>query len=203
MTPADPPSLQTFRNVLNNELTTTATTRHAICPSTEEPLWEVPVSTQEDVDRAVSAGKVAFRSWSKLSQDERAGYLNKFADAIEANKQELIELLGKEVGKPPQAGGFELFLVMGLARGIPEMRLKDEKVIDDADVRDSPDMHLAALANSPSSALPSSAMFPSVWVSVSSRGTSPSPLVLASCSAPCLPATPSSGRRRRSRPTRA
>ncbi|RYP72516.1 hypothetical protein DL771_004156 [Monosporascus sp. 5C6A] len=123
----------TFHNVINNELTDTPTMRHTICPSTEEPLWNVPVSTQEDVDRAVSAAKAAFPGWSKLSQDERADYLNKFADAIEANKEEFIELLGKEVGKPPQAGSFELSLVMGLARETPKLRLKEEKVIDDAD----------------------------------------------------------------------
>ncbi|RYP81430.1 hypothetical protein DL769_001996 [Monosporascus sp. CRB-8-3] len=123
----------TFRNVINNELTNTATVRHTICPSTEEPLWDVPVSTQEDVDRAVSAAKAAFPRWSKLSPDERADYLNKFADAIEANKEELIELLGKEVGKPPQAGSFELFLTMGLARETPKLRLKEEKVIDGTD----------------------------------------------------------------------
>lgn len=121
-----------FHNVINNELTDTATTRHTKCPSTEEPLWDVPVSTQADVDRAVSAGQAAFASWSKLSQDERAEYLNKFADAIEANKQDFVELLGKEVGKPPQAGAFELFLVMNLARETPKLRLQEDKVIDDA-----------------------------------------------------------------------
>lgn len=78
---------------------------------------------------------VAFLSWKRLSQDERATYLNRFADAIEANRGEFIELLGKEVGKPPQAGGFELSLVMGLARETPKLRLKEEKIIDDAEVR--------------------------------------------------------------------
>jgi acyl-CoA reductase-like NAD-dependent aldehyde dehydrogenase len=115
-------------------LVTTSKTRHSVNPSTEEALWEVPVSTQEDVDKAVSAGKAAFPAWSKLSQDERAEYLNKFADAIEANKDEFAGLLGKEVGKPPQAAGFEMFLVMGLARETPKLRLKEEKKIDDSDV---------------------------------------------------------------------
>ena len=82
----------------------------------------------------MSAAKAAFVSWSKLSQDDRAEYLNRFADAIEANKSAFIELLGKEVGKPPQAGAFEMFLVMGLARDTPKMRLKEETVIDDAEV---------------------------------------------------------------------
>ncbi|VUC35647.1 unnamed protein product [Clonostachys rosea] len=122
-----------FQNVINNELTSTAATRHAICPSTEKPLWEVPVSTAEDLDRAVAAGKAAFPAWSKLSYDERQKYLDKFADAIEANQEGFIQLLGQEVGKPPQAGGFELYLVMGLARGIPQLRIKEEKIIDDDD----------------------------------------------------------------------
>ncbi|CAH0056973.1 unnamed protein product [Clonostachys solani] len=122
-----------FQNVINNELTSTATTRHAVCPSTEKPLWDVPVSTAEDLDRAVAAGKAAFPAWSKLSYDERQKYLDKFADAIEENQEGFIKLLGQEVGKPPQAGGFELYLVMGLARGIPQLRIKEDKIIDDDD----------------------------------------------------------------------
>jgi len=82
----------------------------------------------------VSAGKAAFQSWSKLTQDERAGYLNKFADAIEANQQEFVDLLGKELGKPVQAAGFEMYLVMGLARETPKLRLKEEKPVDDEEV---------------------------------------------------------------------
>ncbi|KAI3327315.1 aldehyde dehydrogenase [Xylariaceae sp. AK1471] len=123
----------TFHNVINNRLRNTPTTRHTICPSTEEPLWEAPVSTREDVDRAVSAAKAAFPAWRKLSQDERAVYLNKFADAIEMNLYGFIDLLGKEVGKPPQAASFEMFLVMGVARETPKLRLKEEKPVDDAD----------------------------------------------------------------------
>ncbi|CAH0056304.1 unnamed protein product [Clonostachys solani] len=122
-----------YQNVINNELTSTSATRHAICPSNEEPLWEVPVSTKEDLDRAVNFAKAAYSTWGKLSIDERAQYLNKFADAIEANKSQIIELLGKELGKPPQAAGFEFDLTMGLARETPKMRLNEEKPIDDED----------------------------------------------------------------------
>lgn len=120
--------------MINNELTNTATTRHTVCPSNEEPLWEVPVSGVEEVNRAVGAAKAAFPAWSKLSQDERADYLVRFADAIEANRQGFASLLGKELGKPPQAADFEMSLVMGLARETPKLRLKEEKPIDDEEV---------------------------------------------------------------------
>ncbi|KAH7310531.1 Aldehyde/histidinol dehydrogenase [Stachybotrys elegans] len=123
----------TFHNVINNELVSTSTTRQAINPSTEEPLWDSPVSTQEHVDKAVSAARAAWPAWKKLSQDERAAYLNKFADAIEANQEAFVELIGKEAGKPPQAAGFEFFLTMASARETPKLRLKEEKPEDNED----------------------------------------------------------------------
>ncbi|KAI1288176.1 aldehyde dehydrogenase [Xylaria venustula] len=121
-----------FYNVINNELVDTTLNRHTICPSNKQRLgFESPVSTQEDVNRAVQCAANAYSSWSRLSYDERAIYLNKFADAIESYTDRFITLLGYEAGKPPQAAGFEMFLVMNLARKIPLLRLKEEKPIDD------------------------------------------------------------------------
>lgn len=97
-------------------------------PSTEEQLAEVPISTQEDVDRAVAAAQAAFPAWSNLSQDDRAAYLYKFADAIEANQQGFTKLLGDEVGKTPQGVGIELFMVGHRIRETLKMRLTEEKV---------------------------------------------------------------------------
>ncbi|KAF5617209.1 aldehyde dehydrogenase (NAD+) [Fusarium tjaetaba] len=122
-----------FQNVINSQRSSTLKTRRGICPSTEEPLWESPVSTQDDVNRAVSAAKAAYPAWRKLSWDERASYLVKFADAIEAHKQEFIDLLGREAGKPLQAGGFELMLVMEHVRETPKLRIKEDKPEDNKD----------------------------------------------------------------------
>jgi acyl-CoA reductase-like NAD-dependent aldehyde dehydrogenase len=114
--------------VINNELTTTAKTRHAVNPSTNEPLPAVPVSTQQDVDRAVAAARAAFPAWSSLSQDERAGYLLKLADAIDANQEGFAKLLGEEAGKPPQGAGLEMFLTGVQIRGTVQHRLTEEKI---------------------------------------------------------------------------
>lgn len=117
---------------MDNKLSTTAKTRRAVNPSNEEELAEVPVSTQEDVDRAVEAAKAAFPSWSGLSQDDRAAYLVKFVEAVDANQQELSALLGKETGKPPQAAGAELFILSQQIREIIKFRLTEE-VIEESD----------------------------------------------------------------------
>lgn len=120
--------------MVDNELTTTSETRHATNPSTSEPLPAVPVSTQEDVDRAVAAAKAAFPAWSSLSQDERAEYLAKFADAIDANRDGLAKLLGEEAGKPPQGVGLELHLTTTQIRGTIKLRLT-EQTIEETDER--------------------------------------------------------------------
>lgn len=109
-------------------MTTTPETRHAINPSTSEPLPAVPVSSQEHVDQAVTAAQDAFPAWSSLSQDERAEYLLKFADAIDANQEGFAKLLGEEAGKPPQAVGIELYLTTVQIRGTAKNRLVEEKV---------------------------------------------------------------------------
>lgn len=122
--------------MIENELTTTAKLRRAVDPSTGEHLPEVPVSTQEDVDRAVAAAQAAFPPWRDLTQDERAAYLHKFVDAIEANQQEFIELLGKETGKPPQGAGAELFLLGAHIRELLGFRLTENKIEETDEVSD-------------------------------------------------------------------
>ncbi|KAI8627986.1 Aldehyde/histidinol dehydrogenase [Xylariaceae sp. FL1651] len=121
-----------FFNVINNKTVETTKKRSTICPSNKQALdFESPISSKEDVDQAVSYATDAYTSWSKLSYDQRAEYLNKFADAIEAYQDAFVKLLGLEAGKPPQAAGFEMFFVMTLARQIPLLRLKEEKPVDD------------------------------------------------------------------------
>lgn len=108
--------------------------RRAIDPSTGQELAEVPISTQEDIDRAVSAAQAAFPSWRDLTQDDRAAYLKKFVDAIDAHQQQFSQLLGREAGKPPQAVGIELFLLSHQIRETLNFRLTEEQIEDTDEV---------------------------------------------------------------------
>lgn len=67
----------------------TGQTLETLNPSNKEPLGSVPVAGETDVNRAVEAGKTAFKDWSGLPLTERATYLVKLADAILENKDEL------------------------------------------------------------------------------------------------------------------
>lgn len=90
----------TFSNVIDGKLSATSKTRHGINPATGKPNPEVPVSTPEDVDRAVAAGQNAFKAWAKTPYAERQKAMLAFADALEQEKDAFAEMLTQEQGKP-------------------------------------------------------------------------------------------------------
>jgi betaine-aldehyde dehydrogenase len=61
----------------------------SINPSNMEKLAEVPAAGEADVDHAVKAAKTAFKDWSRLPIKERARCLERLADRIEENADEL------------------------------------------------------------------------------------------------------------------
>lgn len=73
-------------------------------PATEEVLAEVSEAQAEDVDLAVYAARQAFEGgeWPKLSAAERSHLIYKFADLLEAHKEELAQLETLDNGKPYQ-----------------------------------------------------------------------------------------------------
>ncbi len=71
-----------------------------INPATGKVLAQAPSATAEQMDQAIAAANTAFKSWSALSYDERQGYLNRYADALQEHRDDLVRLLTLEQGKP-------------------------------------------------------------------------------------------------------
>jgi betaine-aldehyde dehydrogenase len=78
-------------------------TEDVINPATGEVIAEAPLSTKEDVDRAVAAAKKAFESWGVTTPAERATALLAIADLIERKAEEISDLEAADAGKPRQA----------------------------------------------------------------------------------------------------
>ncbi len=72
-------------------------------PATGEELAQAPVSSPEDVDRAVRAASDAFESWSNTTPGERALALIRLADALEEHGEEIAALEIANAGKPAAA----------------------------------------------------------------------------------------------------
>jgi betaine-aldehyde dehydrogenase len=74
-----------------------------INPATREVIASAPLSSEEDVDRAVAAAKGAFETWSATTPAERSAALLKLADRIEENADEIADIESANAGKPRQA----------------------------------------------------------------------------------------------------
>ena len=71
-------------------------------PTTGEVICQVAEGDKADVDLAVKAARKAFDEgpWSKMNASDRARLLNKLADLIEQNQEELAALETLDNGKP-------------------------------------------------------------------------------------------------------
>jgi acyl-CoA reductase-like NAD-dependent aldehyde dehydrogenase len=86
-----------------------------INPATEEVITEVPRGSIDDVDKAVSAARHAFASWSATTPAERAKYLTAFRDALAARGDEIAALISADLGAP-RAKSFGFHVEHGLSK---------------------------------------------------------------------------------------
>lgn len=129
---APPLEFDTFYNVIDNELTSTSATRHGINPATCEPNPEVPVSTHEDVDKAVASARKAFKPWAATPLEKRREALLAFGDAIEECSKDFAQMLTKEQGKPlsqsiQEAGMAKMWIQAFCAMKMPEEVLEEDE----------------------------------------------------------------------------
>jgi malonate-semialdehyde dehydrogenase (acetylating) / methylmalonate-semialdehyde dehydrogenase len=101
-------------------------------PATGEVIAETPLSTAEDVERAVTKAQEAFPTWSATPVVERARLLFRFKALLEEHFEELRDLVTLENGKDAKDAGGEVrrgIEVVEFACGMPTL-LMGETVRD-------------------------------------------------------------------------
>jgi aldehyde dehydrogenase (NAD+) len=97
-----------FKNAIGGERVAAhgGETFETIVPATGEVLGTFPRSAAADVDRAVAAAKAAFEEWRLVPAPERGTILFRFAELLREHKDELTDLMTREMGKVrAEAGG--------------------------------------------------------------------------------------------------
>jgi len=79
-----------------------------IDPATEEPIGDVPMGGEADVDRAVAAAREAFEHWSQTTPGERSMMLWRLAQKMEDSADKLARLESSNVGKPMSVASFDV-----------------------------------------------------------------------------------------------
>jgi len=94
-----------LQNFIDGEFVDAAdgATEEVINPANGEAIAEMPLSNEDDVNKAVEAAKRAFPSWATTTPGERGTALLKLADLIEEHAEELADLESADAGKPRQA----------------------------------------------------------------------------------------------------
>src|ERR1044072_6233291 len=93
--------VKTYGNFIDGEWSAPAEggTEGVLNPATGEEIAKAPLSTKEDVDRAVGAARRAFETWSVTTPMERSNALLKLADALEGRAEELGRIEATNAGK--------------------------------------------------------------------------------------------------------
>ncbi len=68
-------------------------------PTTGRVFERFPITTKDDVEAKVAKAHEAFRTWSRLDVDERAVYLQRFAEILRKRKEEIGKTMTLEMGK--------------------------------------------------------------------------------------------------------
>jgi aminomuconate-semialdehyde/2-hydroxymuconate-6-semialdehyde dehydrogenase len=108
-------------------------------PSTGSVYGQIPDSGSEDIDIAVKAAKKAFPSWSVLPAEKRFLILNKIAELIDTNADELALAETNDNGKPlwlskmvdiPRASSNFRFFATGIMHFANESHSMEDKAVN-------------------------------------------------------------------------
>ncbi|TFH36942.1 MAG: aldehyde dehydrogenase family protein [Anaerolineales bacterium] len=89
-------------------------------PGTGEVIDRVPLATLEDAERAVEAAQRGKLAMGKCPAHERSAILVRIANAMEANKEALSNLLAQENGKPIRQTREEIAASIRIFQGFAE-----------------------------------------------------------------------------------
>jgi betaine-aldehyde dehydrogenase len=95
---------ETLSNFIDGErVASSGETEAVLNPATGGELARAPISSAEDVDRAVKAARRAFDGWSNTTPAQRAQALLAIADLVQEHGDELARLEALNAGKPIEA----------------------------------------------------------------------------------------------------
>jgi acyl-CoA reductase-like NAD-dependent aldehyde dehydrogenase len=100
-------------------------------PTTEEVVGRIAEGTPEDVDRAVAAAKEAFPGWAETSSDDRAKYLQRIAEGLQARMEPLAKLITEEMGMPVRLSqiiqvGLPMTTFMSMSQVLQEVKFEEQ-----------------------------------------------------------------------------
>lgn len=122
-----------YRLLIDGQLENAAQTFEVFNPASNAVIAHAPQASPAQLEKAITAAAIAFKSWSALSWEERSAYVQRYADALQARREELITLLTLEQGKPRHSmATTEVDAAIFWVREVGKRKL-ESRVIEDTD----------------------------------------------------------------------
>ena len=123
--------------IINGKKVFSSNTFSVLNPANEEVIAECPIASKGQLDEAVSAASIAFKTWSAEPDNIKAEACGNISAAITEYAEELAHLLTLEQGKPLNGAGsrFELGGAAGWAGYTSSLSLPVKTIQDDDSAR--------------------------------------------------------------------
>ena len=79
-----------------------------ICPANGKVYYSTQGADEAQTNEALEAAQRAFKTWSKTTLNERAGWITKLCNAMEAHRADFVEAVTHEMGKAYGEAGNDL-----------------------------------------------------------------------------------------------
>lgn len=97
-----------YGNLINGEWVFSESNISITSPIDQSVIGSIPAMTKEEVNLAVQTAAEAQKSWKHVTIDEKAEILYRAADILLENKEELAELMVKEIAKDKKSSRSEV-----------------------------------------------------------------------------------------------
>ncbi len=127
--------MRTFRHLIGGRLVESDTKFDVINPATEAIVAQAPDASMDQLDAAVAAAQAAFAAWSQTDPSDRKQLVLAMAAAVSEHRDELIELLVQEQGKPVSNATGEVGATSYFAVTTASLDLVDEVIRSEGPMR--------------------------------------------------------------------
>ena len=123
-----------YKNLIGGEMVDNGQWLDVVNPANELVIGQVPACGEAELNKAVSAARAAFKTWSKTPIEERRAAVQKISAIIKENSDELMRLLTSEQGKPHAQAKGEVIgaAMMSAAQSTFDL---DDEINEDSETR--------------------------------------------------------------------
>ncbi len=124
-----------YKMLIDGELVDSQKRIDVVNPADESIAANIPVATEDDLNKAVESAKVAFNDWKRTSLAERRACLSKLIEALDANSEALAQILTQEQGKTLADARDEVMYAGAFAGYYLTVDLEPEVLLEDDEQR--------------------------------------------------------------------